>query len=943
MPPSPCEISCRTRDGLAPAPRRAPEDPTLRALLASTLIGLDNARAATLFAALAETGDVREIWLGLGGAEARRGDLAAAGAALAQALSRHVADDAVLAFAFALAPRLAAPGFCAIGNDDDRPVLVLAPADPRAAIVVTLDGHPLALPPIGEAPPRLPLPRDWRRGHSLSVTADGVALCGSPIDLAAIVRTQGFVAATADGGIEGWAWHPADPDRLPVLRLSDAVGHGRMLRARRAGVSVPGALLARPRGFRLSAAQLAGLRAPLTLIDETGRRLTGAPLNPGPPRRARRAASPPRRIPRPRAIEVVVPVHGAAADTLACLASLFAALPKQARITVIDDASPDPALAAALDGLAAQGRLRLIRNAAPQGFPACVNRGFALAEGRDVLLLNSDTLVAKGAIERLASAAYVKAAIGSATPFSNNATILSYPVMAGGNAMPDAAATARLAALAWQANKAGIVEIPVGVGSCLFLRHDCIAATGRFRAELFAQGYGEETDFCLRAAAAGWRHVAATGVFVAHRGGASFGAAARQALQARNAALVERLHPGYAARIKAWVAADPLASSRHALDLARWRADRAGAKPGATILLTHDQGGGVVAAVAEECARLAASGRRALVLRPGVARSVRLGLGMAEDYPNLRFAMPREWPALKRLLMAEAPSALALHHTLDHHPALAARLVGLGVPYRVHVHDYALFCPRVALVDGSEAYCGEPSVAGCIRCVTENGSLMNERIGVPALLARSAALLAGAERVIAPSRDAAARIARHFPGIKARAVPPERDVPPGPEAVAQAAARAVPGRICVVGALGLHKGYHVLAACARDAAARGLKLEFIVVGHTIDDAALIDTGRVFVTGRYQREEAAMLIRAQCASLAFVPSIWPETWTYTVGEAWRAGLSVAAFDMGAPAERIRGNGHGLLLAPGLSPADINTALARASGVVALAPGGLSGDE
>ena len=51
--------------------------------------------------------------------------------------------------------------------------------------------------------------------------------------------------------------------------------------------------------------------------------------------------------------------------------------------------------------------------------------------------------------------------------------------------------------------------------------------SGSLRADVFAQGYGEENDFCLRARHLGWRHVAAPGVFVAHVGGHSFGAAAR--------------------------------------------------------------------------------------------------------------------------------------------------------------------------------------------------------------------------------------------------------------------------------------------------------------------------------------------------------------------------------------------------------------------------------
>ena len=153
--------------------------------------------------------------------------------------------------------------------------------------------------------------------------------------------------------------------------------------------------------------------------------------------------------------------------------------------------------------------------------------------------------------------------IGTVTPLSNDATILSYPDRGGGNDVPDLAETARVDALARRVNGGCAIDIPVGVGFCMYIRRACLDAVGLLRADLFAQGYGEENDFCLRARHLGWRHVAAPGVFVAHVGGHSFGTAARH-LRARNAALLERLHPGYAESIAAHAEADPLAEARTA-------------------------------------------------------------------------------------------------------------------------------------------------------------------------------------------------------------------------------------------------------------------------------------------------------------------------------------------------------------------------------------------
>ena len=132
----------------------------------------------------------------------------------------------------------------------------------------------------------------------------------------------------------------------------------------------------------------------------------------------------------------------------------------------------------------------------------------------------------------------------------------------------------------------------------------------------------------------------------------------------------------------------------------------------------------------------------------------------------------------------------------------------------------------------------------------------------------------------------------------------------------------------MIGSIGVAKGYDVLLDCARNAALRDLPLEFVVVGYTIDDRRLLATGRVFVTGAFRPEEATTLIQAQCADLALLPSIGPETWCYALSDAWRAGLRVAAFDIGAPAARIRSTGRGFLLPLGLSASAINDALLAA---------------
>jgi glycosyltransferase involved in cell wall biosynthesis len=544
-------------------------------------------------------------------------------------------------------------------------------------------------------------------------------------------------------------------------------------------------------------------------------------------------------------------------------------------------------------------------------------------------LLNSDTLVPPGWLERLRQAAYASRDIGTVTPLSNDAGILSYPGPAGTNNRPDQTATNRLDRAAERGNRDCVTDIPVGIGFCLYLRRDCLNAVGSFRADLFAQGYGEENDLCLRARRLGWRNVALTGLFVGHLGGTSFGGSATH-LRARNSRILERIHPGYQALIETFLARDPLADPRRRIDLQRWR-DRGRNWSQSVILITHGDGGGVEQRLIRAIAAHGHAGRRPIVLRPAETASgepaISVRDGVSDDLPNLVYAMPRELPELLRLLRAARPGMIEAHHFANYPPAVYDLVARLEVPYDVHVHDYAWFCPRVSLVGANGRYCGEPDMLDCEACVVANGHFLNEDITVAALRRRSASFLSTARRVVVPSDDTGVRMRRHFEGLTTTTVPHEDDATIRPRTNPRFAG---PGRasVCVVGAIGVHKGYDVVLACARDAVRRDLDLEFVIVGHTIDDASMLATGRVFVTGRFEPAEAVSLIVEQKARLGFIASICPETWCLSLGDIWRAGLRAAAFDIGAPAERIRSTGRGILLPLGLSASAINNTLVAA---------------
>jgi GT2 family glycosyltransferase len=348
-----------------------------------------------------------------------------------------------------------------------------------------------------------------------------------------------------------------------------------------------------------------------------------------------------------RPVDVVVPVYGEIELTLACIESVLSDLPLWARVLVVDDASPDAGVVRELSKLATRQHITLLAQRVNRGFPSTANIGMRHDATRDVVLLNSDTLTPPGWLARLRDAAYSAPEIGSATPLSNDATIVSYPSVEHLNAIPGLEQTIQLDALAQSANAGFVVDIPTAIGFCVYIKRDCLQATGLFREDQFAQGYGEENDFCIRARHLGWRHVAVPSVFVAHVGGRSFGAA-KQYLIERNLRVLNRLHPGYDTLIHNFQSVDPMAEPRRRLDIERWKRIRTREK--SVLLVTHGRTGGVQRRVAERAAALRAEGVRPIVLWPvasrvGGGRDCVLGNGPEGGTPNLRFAIPSELKA----------------------------------------------------------------------------------------------------------------------------------------------------------------------------------------------------------------------------------------------------------------------------------------------------------
>jgi O-antigen biosynthesis protein len=125
-----------------------------------------------------------------------------------------------------------------------------------------------------------------------------------------------------------------------------------------------------------------------------------------------------------RRCTVIIPVYNAFAETLLCIRSVLQSTRPPYRVLVVDDASPQGELASFLPGdMLRHPQLTLCRNRQNLGFVKTCNWAMRQAAPDDVVLLNSDTEVTSGWLERLKRAAYSRPEIGSVTPLTNNGEI----------------------------------------------------------------------------------------------------------------------------------------------------------------------------------------------------------------------------------------------------------------------------------------------------------------------------------------------------------------------------------------------------------------------------------------------------------------------------------------------------------------------------------------
>ena len=617
--------------------------------------------------------------------------------------------------------------------------------------------------------------------------------------------------------------------------------------------------------------------------------------------------------PVPGAVTIVLPVYNAFDLLPEVLDRVVRHTDLPWHLILIEDCSSDPALRPWLERWVADqaaafpDRIELILNAENKGFIGSVNSGLRRGAdiGAPVVLLNSDAFVPMGWASRLIRTLLAQPHTASVTPMSNDAEIFSVPAICQradlapgqGDAIDAVARHLRSGVLR--------AEAPTGVGFCMALHIDYLAQVPQLD-PVFGRGYGEEVDWCQKTRALGGRHLAAPDLFVEHRGGSSFGSAAKRQLIQTNNGVISQRYPTYDREVQSFIQADPLASARLALAVA-WVASRSDAA--VPIYLAHAMGGGAESYLQGRIRTdLEDRGQPAIILRVGnstdrwqieVISAQGMVAGTTDDTGLLETILA---PLTRRHIVYSCgvgdrdPVAL---------PDILLDLRGSGADgLEVLVHDYFMLSPSYTLLDQQGQYHGAvPDADADPAHQTRRPD--GHHVTLSEWRAAWGRLIAAADRVVVFSPSSQALMTEAYPDSTA-AVQLEPHVllntvpmltrPDGPRRV-----------IGVLGNIGYQKG----AAVARDLG-RLLEtrdtLALAVIGNM--DPAYPAPASVPVHGGYDIGELADLAVQYGITDWLIPSVWPETFSYTTHEALATGLPTYAFGIGGQGDAVAQaeNGH-----------------------------------
>lgn len=622
-----------------------------------------------------------------------------------------------------------------------------------------------------------------------------------------------------------------------------------------------------------------------------------------------------------RRVSIVVPVYNAFDELQKCVDSVLKHTDFSfVNLVFVNDNSPDERIASYLDSLESE-HVAVHHNDRNYGFSHNVNHGMLVSDERDVILLNTDTVVTKGWVEKLSRCAYSDPSIGTVTPFSNSATICSLPVFCQDNKLPEGFSIEEYADVVEKCSMHKYPEIPVAVGFCMYIKREVIDAIGLFDEETYQRGYGEENDFCNRAQLAGYRNVLCDDTFIFHSGSASFIAKDKYQLMADHQKILEDRFPLMCREIDTFIPANPLGELQQNVNF--W-AEIANHRKSILYVLhadfrenAADNIGGTQLHVKDLVENLRYSNNVFVLARDREYLNLTIYVDKKEKFLRYYVGAMKRRPSyhepqikevVERILDIFRIDIVHIHHLLG----LSADIFRLAhdrkIPLCVTLHDFFMICPSVTMIDHNDNLCiGKTSPDICRECLfskkryPERVPKEIDFVGIWRRVYGEGLLLC--DKIFAPSNSAKEIFETYYPKLQGRITV----IPHGTDRVEHSCScsrreQEKGFRVAFVGGMCFEKGSRIAYEMITHKTSH---IDWYIIGGIGDrDIQFLNQKNLHKTGWYQRSEIESIINDYGIDLICIPAMCSETFGYVLSEAIESKVPVIAADIGALGERIR---------------------------------------
>ncbi|MGP8069505.1 MAG: glycosyltransferase [Candidatus Bathyarchaeia archaeon] len=624
---------------------------------------------------------------------------------------------------------------------------------------------------------------------------------------------------------------------------------------------------------------------------------------------------------RSRSVDIIIPVYNGLEPLRECVDSIRKHTEPPYRIVIVNDGSTEPHVIDYLNELE-DDQIRVLSNKRNLGFVESSNLGFDFSK-EDVVLLNSDTVVTQGWLEKMYRCAYSSDAIGTVTPLSNNATICSIPKFPDANRIPQGFTSDSFADLIESVSEEDYPPIPSAVGFCVYIKRSLLAKVGHFDST-FSPGYGEENDLCMRALDAGFLSVLDDATFVYHRGEASFSTKADSLRELHHQIILSK-YPEYGAIVDEFIRTNPLRDVQSRVNEAILRGYEL-SLPKIAYVIHFAPGSTQSGGTGKHCRLLYRhlDGYVKYVIYPNEnALSVEEAtpLGRKESsYPSgerkAALILDEETEkAFSRLLDDRRPDIVHFQHLLGMPLSLIKIASEHSVKIVITIHDGYFLCPDFVLLEMGEKYCdGCTDLHRCDLCLNARYEL---KPGFQQKWRETCrAMLELADRIIVPSeyqRDLYTRVLsfdRKRINVIEHAIPSRQtvsfNVPRDVKTL----------RVGFVGHIDEKaKGRNLILKLLQENTNGNIEWHFFGEGSDIRghlrNANINPLGKLVFHGYYKEGDLPSNLANADITVVVIPTIAYESYSYVLTEVWQAGIPVIATEIAAIGARIRKNGGGWL--------------------------------